>query len=204
MLNIFARESVSRVTEPVGAWLVRHGLHPNAMTVLGTAGSVAASLVLFPRGLLLAGTLVVCAFALFDLLDGAMARAAGTSTRFGAVLDASCDRIADGALLGSVTWWCFTMADDRLAAAAALVCLVTAAVISYVKARAEAAGLSADGGIIERAERLIITLVGTGLRGVGVPYAVLVALCVLAVLSLVTVGQRLWAVRNAAREVDDS
>lgn len=204
MLNIFARASLSRVIEPVGAWLVGRGLRPNVMTVLGTAGSVAAALLLFPRGLLLAGTLTVWAFAMFDLLDGAMARAAGTSTRFGSVLDASCDRIADGALLGAITWWCFAVADDRLAAAAALVCLVTAEVISYVKARAEAAGLSADGGIIERAERLIITLVGTGLRGVGVPHAVLVALCVLAVLSLVTVGQRLWAVRNAAREVDDS
>lgn len=204
MLNIFARASVSRVTDPVGAWLVGHGLRPNAMTVIGTAGSVASALVLFPRGLLLAGTFAVWAFAMFDLLDGAMARAAGQGTRFGAVLDASCDRIADGALLGAVTWWCFAVADDRVATAAALVCLVTAEVVSYVKARAEAAGLSADGGIIERAERLIITLVGTGLHGVGVPYAVLVALCVLAVLSLVTVGQRLWAVRGAAREVEDS
>lgn len=204
MLNIFARASVSRVMNPVGSWLVRHGLRPNAMTLAGTAGSVASALVLIPRDDLLAATFVIWGFAMFDLLDGAMARAAGTGTRFGSVLDASCDRITDGALLGALTWWCFVVAGDRLAAAAALVSLVTGQVISYVKARAEAAGLSADGGIIERAERLIITLLGTGLYGLGVPHAVLGALCLLAVLSLVTVGQRLWAVRTSAREVEET
>jgi CDP-diacylglycerol--glycerol-3-phosphate 3-phosphatidyltransferase len=203
MLNLFARASGYRVTDPVGAWLVHQGLRPNAMTVIGTVGSVAAALVLIPRDQLLAATFVIWGFAMFDLFDGAMARAAGGGTRFGSVLDASCDRITDGALLGALAWWCFAVAGDHLAAVAALVCLVTGQVISYIKARAEAAGLSADGGIIERAERLIITLFGTGLQGLGVPYAVLGALCVLAVLSLITVGQRLWAVRTAAREVDD-
>ncbi|MGH3437025.1 MAG: phosphatidylinositol phosphate synthase [Sciscionella sp.] len=200
MLNIFARASVSRVTDPVGAWLVQRGLTPNAMTIVGALCSVAAALIFFPRGWLLAGTFTVWAFAMFDLLDGAMARAAGRSTKFGAVLDASCDRIADGALLGAMAWWCFAIAHNQLATAAALVCLVSAQVISYVKARADAAGLAADGGLVERAERLIIALAGTGLQGFGVPYAVVVALCLLAVLSVITVGQRLWAVRCSARE----
>jgi CDP-diacylglycerol---glycerol-3-phosphate 3-phosphatidyltransferase len=200
MLNIFARASVSRVTDPIGAWLVRVGLTPNSMTLVGTAGAVAGSLWLFPAGHLLAGTFVVTAFALFDLLDGAMARATGSGTRFGAVLDASCDRIADGALLAGVTWYAFVVADNRPLAAAALVCLVLAQVISYVKARAEASGLQADGGLVERAERLIVTLVGTGLSGLGVPFALDVALWLLAVLSVVTVVQRILAVRRSALE----
>lgn len=201
MLNIFARASVSRVTDPIGAWLVRSGLTPNAMTVIGTAGAVAGSLWLFPTGHLLAGTFVVWGFAMFDLLDGAMARARGGGTRFGTVLDATCDRIADGALMAGIAWYAFMIAQNRPLAAAALVCLVLAQVISYVKARAEATGLTADGGLVERAERLIITLVGAGLTGLGVRYALDVALWLQVGLSVVTVVQRMIAVHRSAGEV---
>ena len=201
MLNIFARASVSRVTDPIGAWLVRGGLTPNAMTVIGTAGAVGGSLWLFPTGHLVAGTFVVWGFAMFDLLDGAMARAQGGGTKFGVVLDATCDRIADGALYAGLAWYLFVEVANRPLAAAALVCLVLAQVISYVKARAEATGLRADGGLVERAERLIITLVGAGLTGFGLPHAIDVALWLLVGLSVVTVAQRMIAVwRSAAGE----
>ncbi|GGS48732.1 MULTISPECIES: phosphatidylinositol phosphate synthase [Actinokineospora] len=200
MLNIFARASVSRVTDPVGRWLVGVGLTPNAITLVGTAGAIAGALWLFPAGHLLAGTFVVWGFAMFDLLDGAMARARGGGTRYGAVLDATCDRLADGALFSGIAWYAFFVAQDALLASTALICLVTAQVISYVKARAEASGLSADGGLVERAERLITTLVGTGLVGLGVPYALHVALVLLSVGSVVTVAQRLVAVRRSAEE----
>jgi CDP-diacylglycerol--glycerol-3-phosphate 3-phosphatidyltransferase len=200
MLNIFARASVSRVTDPIGAWLVRRGLTPNSVTVLGTLGTVAATLWFFPRGQLFVGTLVVTAFVLFDLLDGAMARARGSGTPFGAVLDASCDRIADGALFAALTWFAFST-GNRWLAVASLVSLVAAQVVSYVKARAEASGLSADGGIAERAERLIIVLVGSGLSGLGVPYVLDVALWLCAVLTAATVVQRLLLARGADTEV---
>ena len=198
MLNIFARESVSRVTDPIGAALVRIGLTPNGMTVIGTAGAVGFALWLFPAGYLLAGTLVVWGFVMLDLLDGAMARARGGGTKFGGVLDSVCDRIADGALMAAIAWYALEVADSRSLGAAALICLVLGQVISYVKARAEASGLSANVGLVERAERLIIALVGTGLTGLGVPYAVDVALWVLVVGSVITVGQRLVAVRQSA------
>jgi CDP-diacylglycerol---glycerol-3-phosphate 3-phosphatidyltransferase len=200
MLNIFARASVSRVTDPIGAWLVKIGLTPNAMTVLGTLGAVAGSLWFFPRNELLTGTFVVWGFAMLDLLDGAMARAKGKGTKFGGVLDSSCDRIADGVLGASVVWWSLVVAHNDTLAAAGLICLVSGQIISYIKARAEAAGLSADVGVVERAERLIITLVGTGLVGLGVPYALHVALWLLAVLSVVTVFQRLVAVWQSAQK----
>lgn len=200
MLNIFARASVSRVTDPIGAWLVRIGLTPNAMTVIGTVGAVAGSIWFFPRDELLTGTFVVWGFAMLDLLDGAMARAKGNGTKFGAVLDSSCDRIADGTLSAAVVWYCLAVAQNMTLGVAALICLVSGQVISYVKARAEASGLHADVGIVERAERLIITLVGTGLVGLGVPYALHVALWLLAVLSVITVFQRLVAVWRAAQE----
>jgi CDP-diacylglycerol--glycerol-3-phosphate 3-phosphatidyltransferase len=201
MLNIFARASVSRVTDPIGRTLVRAGLTPNAMTVIGTAGAVASALAFFPQGLLLWGTFTVWGFAMLDLLDGAMARARGYGTPFGAVLDATCDRLVDGALFAAIAWWCFVVDHNNRAAAAALICLVLAQVISYVKARAEASGLEADGGLIERAERLIIALVGTGLHGFGVPWTVEITLWLLAVLSAVTLIQRAAAVASAARAV---
>lgn len=200
MINIFARASISRVVDPVGGWLVRVGIGPDAITLTGTIGSVAASLWFFPRGQLLAGSVVVAFFVLLDVLDGAVARARGSGTPWGTVLDATCDRIADGALFAGLTWWCFVVANDRLLAAAALLCLVSAQVISYIKARATASGLTGDGGMAERAERYIITLLGAGLTGLGVPYALAVALWLLAGLQLVTVMQRMLSVWRSASE----
>ncbi|MGH3913883.1 MAG: phosphatidylinositol phosphate synthase [Pseudonocardiaceae bacterium] len=199
MLSIFARASVSRFLDPVGAMLLRAGVGPDALTLAGTAGTVFSALWFFPRGQLFVGTVAVTLFVVFDLLDGAVARARGHGTPFGTVLDATCDRIADGAVFAGLTWWCFAVAEDRPLALAALFCLVSAQVISYIKARAEATGLAADGGMVERAERYIITLGGTGLAGLGMPMALDVALWLLAVLQLVTVIQRMLAVRRSAR-----
>ncbi|HEX3789316.1 MAG TPA: CDP-alcohol phosphatidyltransferase family protein [Pseudonocardiaceae bacterium] len=201
MLNIFARASVARVTDPVGGWLVRAGLTPNAMTVIGTVASALAAVLFIPRGgiWLFVGSALVTVFVMFDLLDGAMARTAGKVTRYGSVLDASCDRIADGVLFGCIAWWCFVVADDRITGIAALICLAGAQIVSYIKARAEAAGLAADGGLVERAERFIIALVGTGIQGLGVPHAVDVAMWLLAVGVLITIGQRMTAVYRSAQ-----
>jgi phosphatidylinositol phosphate synthase len=201
MLNVVARVYVNRVTEPLGRWLVARGITPDAVTVTGTAGSVAAALWFLPRGQLFIGTLVVTLFVLFDLVDGAMARARGRGTPFGAVLDSTCDRIADGALFAALTWWALGIGEARVLGVAALICLVAGQLISYIKARAEGAGLRVTGGLVERAERLILALVGTGLAGLGVPYALDLALWVLAAASLWTVGQRLVEARRSAREL---
>jgi CDP-diacylglycerol--glycerol-3-phosphate 3-phosphatidyltransferase len=100
--------------------------------------------------------------------------------------------------MAGIAWYAFAVAGSRPLAAAALICLVSGQVISYIKARAEASGLSANVGLVERAERLIIALVGTGLQGLGVPHAVDVALWLLVAGSLFTVVQRLLAVRQSA------
>lgn len=200
MLNIFARVHVARVTEPVGGWLVGHGVSPDVVTVAGTVGSMAAALWFLPRDQLFVGAVVITLFVLFDLVDGAMARARGATTAFGAVLDSTCDRAVDGALFGALAWWCLGAGDQRLLGLAALICLVAGQLVSYIKARAEGIGLTADGGLVERAERLIIALVGTGLEGLGVPYALTVALWLLAAGSVWTVGQRVVLVYRSARE----
>ncbi|MEU0510922.1 MULTISPECIES: phosphatidylinositol phosphate synthase [Amycolatopsis] len=197
MFNTFARAFVARLIDPLGAALLKVGLTPNVVTLLGAAGAVSCALVFLPRGMLLAGTFTVWAFVMLDLVDGAMARVTG-ATRFGAVLDATCDRLVDGALFAAITWWAFAVGNSR-AAAVALVCLVLAQVISYVKARAAASGFPAEGGLAERAERLVIALIGTGLQGLGVPHAVEVSLWLLALLSLLTLAHRIRVVVEAAR-----
>jgi CDP-diacylglycerol--glycerol-3-phosphate 3-phosphatidyltransferase len=137
------------------------------------------------------------------MLDGAMARQRGGGTRFGAVLDATCDRIGDGAIFCGLLWWAaFGMRSTSLVVAT-LICLVTSQVISYIKARAEASGLSAEGGMIERPERLSIVLLGAGLSGLfGVPWLLHVTMWLLAVTSLITLGQRVHSVRTSPGAMD--
>jgi CDP-diacylglycerol--glycerol-3-phosphate 3-phosphatidyltransferase len=199
MLNVVARVHLNRVTDPLGRWLVRRGLSPDVVTVVGTLGTVVSALWFLPRGQLAAGAVAITFFVLFDMVDGAMARARGRSTPFGAVLDSTCDRLADAALFAGLTWWCLGVGDQRVLGVAALACLVAGQLISYIKARAEGVGLSADGGLVERAERLIVALVGTFLAGVGVPFALDVALWGLAAASVWTVCQRVAAVHRGSR-----
>lgn len=192
-----SRAAFVRVTTPAARAMLRLGLTPDAVTVLGTAGSLAGALTLFPTGKLFAGGCVVCFFVLFDMLDGAMARERGGGSRFGAVLDAACDRVSDGAVFSGLLWWIAFGLRDRPLAAATLICLVTSQVISYIKARAEASGLRGDGGLIERPERLIIVLIGAGLSdlpGYPLPWALPVAMWLLAAASAVTCAQRLHTV----------
>jgi CDP-diacylglycerol--glycerol-3-phosphate 3-phosphatidyltransferase len=200
-----SRAAFARLTTPTARACLRVGLTPDAVTILGTIVAVAGALTLFPMGKLFAGTLVVWFFVLFDMLDGAMARERGGGTRFGAVLDATCDRVSDGAVFCGLLWWITFGLHDKLLAVATLICLVTSQVISYIKARAEASGLRGDGGIIERPERLIIVLVGAGLSDLPVyplPWALPVAMWLLAVASLVTCAQRLHTVRTSPGATD--
>ncbi|BBX95823.1 phosphatidylinositol phosphate synthase [Mycobacterium lacus] len=204
-LPFLSRAAFARVTSPVARALLRVGLTPDAVTILGTTASVAGALTLFPMGELFAGACVVWFFVLFDMLDGAMARERGGGTRFGAVLDAACDRISDGAVFCGLLWWIAFHMHDRLLAVATLICLVTSQVISYIKARAEASGLRGGGGFIERPERLIIVLTGAGVSDfpfVAWPPALPVGMWLLAVASVITCAQRLHTVRASPGATD--
>jgi phosphatidylglycerophosphate synthase len=200
---LMTRAAYTKLSQPVARAALRVGFTPDSITVLGTAGSVLAALILYPVGQLWWGSVAVFFFVLADMLDGAMARERGGGTRFGAVLDATCDRIADGAVFCGLAWWiAFGMHNAQLLVAT-LVCLVTSQVISYIKARAEASGLRGDGGIIERPERLVIVLAGAGLSGLfGLPLILDVAMWGLAAASVVTVAQRLHAVRTSPGAMD--
>jgi CDP-diacylglycerol---glycerol-3-phosphate 3-phosphatidyltransferase len=197
---LMTRAAYAKLSTPVAKVALRAGFTPDSITIIGTAGAVIAALTLYPIGQLWWGSFAIAVFVLADMLDGAMARQSGGGSRFGAVLDATCDRIGDGAVFCGLLWWAaFGMRSTSLVVAL-MICLVTSQVISYVKARAEASGLNGGGGLIERPERLVIVLTGAGLSGVSflqIPWLLHVAAWLLAVASLITLGQRVHTVRTS-------
>ncbi|MFC7849794.1 phosphatidylinositol phosphate synthase [Arthrobacter sp. NPDC057388] len=201
MLNRHARGFFTALFTPIARWLLRMGVSPDAITIVGTAGVVVGALVFYPLGQLFWGTVFITAFIFSDVIDGIMARMQNLGGRWGNFLDSTLDRLADGALFAGVAIWFFTGGANAPIAVAAVVCLVLGMVVSYVRAKAESLGFQANVGIAERAERLVSVLVITGLTGVGLPPVVLLAtLVLLALASLVTVVQRVLAVRVQSLE----
>ncbi|MDT4945245.1 MAG: CDP-diacylglycerol---glycerol-3-phosphate 3-phosphatidyltransferase [Pseudonocardiales bacterium] len=203
MFNVQVRTVFTKLLNPLGARLARAGVTPNAITIFGTVGAVASALVFFTRGWWFTGTLLIWAFVMLDALDGIVARQSGKTSKFGAVLDSTCDRFADAAVFGSIAWY-FAMHGQKWMVLGALLCLVLGSLTSYIRARAEGAGFTASVGIAERTDRLIIVLVGTGLTGdpFGVPYVQATALWLLVAASTITVGQRFVTVYRQAKALD--
>jgi CDP-diacylglycerol--glycerol-3-phosphate 3-phosphatidyltransferase len=206
VLGVNLRPAVGRFWAPVVSGLARAGVTADAVTLTGTLGAVASAVFLIGNGRLFWGAFAVTVFVLLDMLDGALARARGGGSLFGAVLDSTGDRAADAAIFAALAWWFSGAGDNRLIVLLALLCLVLGVLTSYVKARAEGVGLTADVGVVERTERLILVLVGTGFTGLGIPYALHAALWVLLAGSVVTVVQRFVAVRrgSAGRRLPES
>lgn len=192
------RPSLARLLTPVGQALARTPVTPNMLTVTGAVGVSASALILYPFGYLFAGSAACALFVLTDMLDGALARAQGSSGPFGAFLDSTLDRVGDAAIFAGLAIWLARGGHQPLLAGVSLFCLVAGGLVSYARARAEGLGIRCDVGIAERTERLLIGLVATGLAGLGVPYVLSIGLWVLAVLSAITFGQRVLAVRKAA------
>jgi CDP-diacylglycerol--glycerol-3-phosphate 3-phosphatidyltransferase len=195
ILSVFGRAGIARWVEPTARALLRVGLTPDAVTVIGTVGVLVGALGFGATGHFIIGTVVVTLSAFTDLIDGTMARLSGRRGKFGAFLDSTMDRVADGAIFGAVAFWYATQ-DRPSACAAALICLVTGQIVSYAKARAEGLGFTANVGIAERIERLILVGLGGLISGFGWKYGMDVALWLLAVLSVITIGQRIGTVRR--------
>jgi CDP-diacylglycerol--glycerol-3-phosphate 3-phosphatidyltransferase len=197
-LSGVSRAHLARAIEPVGRWLVRMGVSADVVTVVGTVGVLVGCLGFVVRGQLLAGLVIVTLSVLTDMLDGAVARAGGGSSRFGAFLDSTMDRLSDGVIFGSLAYW-LAVTGRHATAAAALLCLISGQLVSYAKARSEGLGIRCDVGLAERSERLVVVGLGALLWLAGVPYALDAALWLLAGLSLMTVGQRICHVWRATR-----
>ncbi|MBB6402919.1 phosphatidylinositol phosphate synthase [Arthrobacter sp. AZCC_0090] len=204
MLNRHARGFFTGLFSPLARFLLKVGVSPDTITVVGTVGVVLGALILYPMGQLWWGSLLIAVFALSDVVDGIMAREQGRSGPWGNFLDSTLDRLADGAIFAGVAIWFFTGGGNSAIAIASLACLVLGMVVSYARAKAESLGFYANVGIAERAERLISVLLVTGLTGLGLPPVVLlVTLVVLAAATGVTVIQRMAAVRaQAMADVD--
>jgi len=194
ILSVSVKAGTARLLDPLSRALLRIGVTPNMVTVLGTVGVGIGAIVFAPRGgiNLVWAVVIVTLSALTDVLDGVMARTRGTVSRFGALLDSTMDRVADGMVFGALA---FLYRDETPSLIAALLCLVSGQVVSYVKARADSLGLDASKGLVERAERLILTGIGGLLTGFGVGWGLPAALWLLAAGSVFTVGQRMWQAR---------
>src|SRR6476660_8728991 len=159
IFSVVSRAALARIIEPVARTLLRAGVSPDAVTVAGTVGVLVGALGFATRGHLLIALVIVTISALTDLIDGTMARIRGVTSRWGALLDSSMDRVADAAIFGSLVYW-LGVTGQQASAVAALLCLVLGQLVSYVKARAEGLGFTANVGIAERPERLILIGVG--------------------------------------------
>lgn len=170
---------------------------------------MAGALVFYPRGEFFWGTIVITLFVFSDLVDGNMARQLGRTSRWGAFLDSTLDRVADSAVFGGFALWYAGSGDNNVLCAVSIFCLASGQVVSYTKARGESIGLPvAVNGLIERAERLVISLVAAGLAGMhkfgipGIDVLLPIALWIVAVGSLVTLIQRVVTVRRESAEAD--
>lgn len=159
----------------------------------------ASALWLLPQGHLLLGSLLVMFFLLGDGLDGTMSRLSGQDSPFGGFLDSTLDRLADGALLVAIGWWCIR-SGDGVGAGLAAAALVLGFLVSYARARAEVEGWDASMGIFERTDRIVVVLVGTLAAGLGGPlWLIPLTLGIVAVGSAVTAAQRIAAALSQSR-----
>lgn len=195
-----ARSVAAKVIEPIARTLLRLHITPDMVTIAGTVVVSASALWFFPRGDFVPGVLIIMVFAVSDMLDGTMARMTGRKGPWGAFLDSTLDRVADGFIFASLLIWA-VRTQSTATIAAAVVCLVASITISYAKARAEGLGMTCNVGIAERTERLAIVLLAALAYGLGVPYILPAALWVLAVLGVVTVVQRFATVATQSRTI---
>ncbi|HET7660670.1 MAG TPA: CDP-alcohol phosphatidyltransferase family protein [Oryzihumus sp.] len=201
MLNRFARALFTRIFTPVARLFLKMGISPDVVTIVGTVGVCVGALAFYPFHQFFWGTVVIAVFVFSDTIDGVMARLSGRSSRWGAYLDSTLDRVGDSAIFGGLVLYYASAGHSAVMASLALACLILGSVVSYAKARAEGLGMTANVGIAERADRLVAVLLATGLVGLGLPEVVLgVVLGLLAVASLITVIQRMLTVRRQAFE----
>ena len=187
---------------PIARFLIKAGVSPDLVTILGTLGVAVGALVCFPQGWLWQGVVVVTIFVVSDMIDGQMAKITNSASPWGAFLDSTSDRLGDAAVFGGILLYFVYERDSALWAGIALAGLVFGQWTSYVKARAESLGFTCSGGLAARADRLVIILAGTLLAGLGIPYVLEVAVSLLALASMITVLQRIAQVHKQAKAAD--
>jgi CDP-diacylglycerol--glycerol-3-phosphate 3-phosphatidyltransferase len=182
-LTDIRRNLAYRITNPLVGILSKSGITPNALTFINLALSIAAAYVIATGHLVLGGVLVLVS-GLFDLLDGALARFTKQTTKFGAILDSTVDRISEAAILCGLLIL-YLGRGDRLEIVLIFAVLIGSFLVSYVRARAEGLGWQCQVGLFTRAERVIVLAIGLLVN------QIFIALCVLVAFVFITVVQRL-------------
>ncbi len=191
MSSLLPRHVPRHLSDPLIRLLGRLGVSPNLLTVVGGAGNLGAA-VLAGRGEFLPAGALLLGFSALDLLDGALARATGQASRFGSILDATVDRISEGAVLFGLLFW-FSDRGQQEEVLLAAVAIIGSFLVSYVRARSEIVGLPLREGLFTRAERVLV--LGVGL----IIDEVTIVLWILAVLASLTAAQRLWLAGRGTR-----
>jgi CDP-diacylglycerol--glycerol-3-phosphate 3-phosphatidyltransferase len=206
LLPDWLKNGYLKVIDPVANWLVRRGVHPNTITVFGTLCTVAAG-VIYATGHISVGGWFLGLTALFDVLDGTVARRSNKSSTFGAFLDSTLDRVADGALLGGLAVF-YALNPENHNVPMMAVCLaglIGAYMTSYIRARAEALGLDAKVGMVQRPERIVLLSAPQAFFGLALHGLVLGAIIVLlTVTAWITVVQRMHFVYVQTRRRADA
>jgi CDP-diacylglycerol--glycerol-3-phosphate 3-phosphatidyltransferase len=184
------------ISESIGRAAARTGLTPNAISCIGVAGNAVAAY-LVTRDQLLAAGLVYLACSLVDLVDGALARATGRATPYGAFLDAVLDRVSESVMLIAIGWY-FADSGEQVQVALTGFAIFGSVAVSYMRARAEVVGLSMRDGLFRRQER--VALVALGLLFDGLTLVI----WPLAVLSNLTALQRFWLISKGLRAADSA
>jgi CDP-diacylglycerol--glycerol-3-phosphate 3-phosphatidyltransferase len=183
---------------PLISALAAAGVSPNAVTVAGLAIVFAATLMIWQRSLLL-GAVVLAIGAALDAVDGGLARARGGGTPFGGFFDSTLDRTGEAIVfVGIAAYWLEATADPFVPVMLAMLALSGSFLVSYARARAEAAGFSASNGVAQRTERFLILVAGLAIAGLGYLSALPIAVGLIALLAWVTVIQRIVFVQKQA------
>jgi CDP-diacylglycerol--glycerol-3-phosphate 3-phosphatidyltransferase len=178
------------IVKPIAPLLARAGITPNVLTVIGLAINL-ASAVLVALGYFLAGALVILFSGLFDLLDGAVARYTQKTTRFGALLDSTFDRVQEGALYFALAWF-FLNLGQPVEVFLSFGAMVGSFLVSYVRARAEGLGIECKEGLFTRPERVILLALGLIIN------QMMIILAILVVMTFFTAIQRMVVVWRKA------
>ncbi|MDQ3243452.1 MAG: CDP-alcohol phosphatidyltransferase family protein [Gemmatimonadota bacterium] len=188
-----------RLIEPVAVLFIRLRISPNALTSIGTVFTVAGGIA-FAMGHIRTGAWIIGVTAFFDVLDGTVARRTGQSTVFGAFYDSTLDRVADGALLGGLAYFYATspIYGSEPMLAVSIVGIIGTFLVSYTRARAEALGMNAKVGLMQRPERIVLLAAPQGIFGLALNGWVLAGVVIiLAVTAWITAIQRIAFVRTA-------
>jgi len=198
LVSARVKEAGRAFLRPVVRLAVRLHLTPNTVTVIGFL-IVAGASVLVATGNLIAGAALLTAGSLLDAVDGALARATGGATSFGGFLDSTLDRAAEAILYAGVAgYYLAGSSDPAWPVLLAFVALTASFLVSYTRARGEAAGYTAEVGVAPRVERLVILIAGIALTGLGWAVGIIGAMILVAALAVTTTIQRIWHVHQQA------